>query len=228
MTTPGRPAPTAETPHSPASATSTPPGRPRRRQERGQRRIAQLLDAAARVFCSVGYGSASTNAIAREAGVSPGTLYQFFPNKEAIGDALSERLVAEMQRAHAAALSPENALLPLPECLDRVIDPLVEFNLGNPVCFALLRALPGTDTPTRLETGHAALHRAMVEQVRAFVAILAPHLDDAALSRAADICWSAFFGVLHVLYEKDDPAERAALVVELKRLLHGYLVELSA
>lgn len=57
---------------------------PRRRQARGERRIAQLLQAAAGVFCRTGYAAASTNAIAREAGVSPGTLYQFFPNKEAI------------------------------------------------------------------------------------------------------------------------------------------------
>ena len=56
----------------------------RRRQARGERRIAQLLEAAANIFCTTGYTAASTNAIAREAGVSPGTLYQFFPNKEAI------------------------------------------------------------------------------------------------------------------------------------------------
>lgn len=45
--------------------------RPRRRQARGERRITQLLEAAASVFCTTGYTAASTNAIAREAGVSP-------------------------------------------------------------------------------------------------------------------------------------------------------------
>lgn len=91
---PTRPAPTE-----PATATATaatdehpPAAKPRRRQARGERRIAQLLDAAASVFCTSGYTAASTNAIAREAGVSPGTLYQFFPNKEAIAVELGGRL----------------------------------------------------------------------------------------------------------------------------------------
>ncbi|GAA3303818.1 hypothetical protein GCM10020295_53370 [Streptomyces cinereospinus] len=56
-----------QTPAQEPAAEST----PRRRQARGERRIAQLLEAAAAVFCSTGYTAASTNAIAREAGVSP-------------------------------------------------------------------------------------------------------------------------------------------------------------
>ncbi|WP_256967154.1 helix-turn-helix domain-containing protein, partial [Streptomyces caniscabiei] len=61
---------------SPAEEGSRAKEQPRRRQARGERRIAQLLEAAASVFTSTGYAAASTNAIAREAGVSPGTLYQ--------------------------------------------------------------------------------------------------------------------------------------------------------
>src|SRR6266542_6598743 len=60
-----------------------------RRQARGERRIAQLLDAAGEVFATVGYAAATTNAIAAQAGVSPGTLYQFFPNKQAMAEALA-------------------------------------------------------------------------------------------------------------------------------------------
>lgn len=80
--------------------------RPRRRQARGERRIAQLLEAAASVFCTTGYTAASTNAIAREAGVSPGTLYQFFPNKEAIAIELGDRLMHEMRDTYGEALAP--------------------------------------------------------------------------------------------------------------------------
>lgn len=194
--------------------------RPRRRQARGERRIAQLLDAAASVFCTVGYQSASTNAIAREAGVSPGTLYQFFPNKEAIGDALSERLVVQMENVHGAALSLDHALLTLPELVDRVIDPLVDFNLENPVCFTLLH---GPELPRRLGEAHPSLHTSMLEQLKALISDRAPHLDDKELTRTADICWSAFFGVLHALIEKEDEQERAELVAELKKLLLAYL-----
>ncbi|GAB2594394.1 TetR/AcrR family transcriptional regulator [Streptomyces capparidis] len=194
--------------------------RPRRRQARGERRIAQLLDAAASVFCTVGYQSASTNAIAREAGVSPGTLYQFFPNKEAIGDALSERLVVQMENVHGTALSLDHELLTLPELIDRVIDPMVEFQLANPVCFTLLH---GPERPQRLTEDHDVLHTSMLAKLKALIAARAPHLDEKALARTTDICWSAFFGVLHALLEKEDEEEQAALVVELKKLLHAYL-----
>ena len=43
-------------------------------------------------------GAASTNRIAERAGVSVGSLYQYFPNKEAVLFALAERHVQRMQR----------------------------------------------------------------------------------------------------------------------------------
>jgi AcrR family transcriptional regulator len=47
----------------------------RKRNSRGERRVASLLDAAGRVFEELGYHAATTNAIAAEAKVSPATLY---------------------------------------------------------------------------------------------------------------------------------------------------------
>ena len=72
-----------------------------RRQARGERRIAQILRAAAEVFARDGYEGATTNAIAREAGVSPGSLYQFFRNKDEVAAALAEYYTTELQAAQA-------------------------------------------------------------------------------------------------------------------------------
>jgi AcrR family transcriptional regulator len=52
-----------------------------------------ILDATARVLCTTGYDRASTNRIAMAAGVSVGSLYQYFPSKEA--------LVAEIVKRHS-------------------------------------------------------------------------------------------------------------------------------
>ncbi|MEU8798447.1 TetR/AcrR family transcriptional regulator [Spirillospora sp. NPDC048819] len=66
---------------------------PRRtpRQDRSRRTVERILDAATRVLAERGYDGASTNRIARAAGVSNGSLYQYFPNKDAIVVAVLDR-----------------------------------------------------------------------------------------------------------------------------------------
>jgi AcrR family transcriptional regulator len=73
---------------------TTPRKRPR--QQRSQATVDAILDATARVLCSTGYDRASTNRVALAAGVSVGSLYQYFPSKEALVAALAERHVAQM------------------------------------------------------------------------------------------------------------------------------------
>src|ERR1700716_3273141 len=57
-------------------------------QERGEKRVTDLLGAAEQLFASLGYEATTMNAIASLAGSSIGSLYQFFPNKESLGNAL--------------------------------------------------------------------------------------------------------------------------------------------
>ncbi|HEY0947216.1 MAG TPA: TetR/AcrR family transcriptional regulator [Opitutaceae bacterium] len=76
-------------------------------QSRSQATVDVILDAAARIFVETGFDAATTNAIAERAGVSIGSLYQYFPNKLALLAALKERhvivLVAGMRAACAGA-----------------------------------------------------------------------------------------------------------------------------
>src|SRR5215813_1662844 len=110
---------------------SAPARVPRRRQARGQRRIDLLLDVAALVFAEVGFEAATTNAIAARAGVSPGSLYQFFPNKDAMAEALADRFVQRLRETQAV-FGPEIEYLPLAELIDHVLDPLVAFHVAHP------------------------------------------------------------------------------------------------
>ena len=64
------------------------------RQGRSQRTVDRIVEAAARVFNEAGYPSATTNGIAAEARVSIGSLYQYFPNKDA--------LLIEIARRHVS------------------------------------------------------------------------------------------------------------------------------
>lgn len=63
-----------------------------------------VLEAAARIFRAEGF-AATTNRIAELAGVSIGTLYEYFPNKEALLVALAERHVQTAEQGIAAALA---------------------------------------------------------------------------------------------------------------------------
>ncbi|MGX1882610.1 TetR/AcrR family transcriptional regulator [Streptomyces sp. NPDC055287] len=202
-----------------ASEATEDAAKPRRRQARGERRIAQLLDAAANVFVTSGYTAASTNAIAREAGVSPGTLYQFFPNKEAIAVELGGRLLQEWNDSQKGALTPENLALPLPELLDAYLDPLIRFNVENPA-FAVLTQAPGS--PGQLAQEFNALHSALLARIEGLLAGFLPGTPAADLSRVANMTFAVFqAGLMLVLGHEG--TEREGYAAELKTTLQRYL-----
>ena len=66
------------------------------RQDRSVATVDAILDATARVLTTTGYDRASTNRVAMAAGVSVGSLYQYFPSKEALVLALIERHSSQM------------------------------------------------------------------------------------------------------------------------------------
>lgn len=193
--------------------------RPRRRQARGERRVAQLLQAAARVFCTQGYTASSTSAIAREAGVSPGTLYQFFPNKEAIAVELSTQLIQEMEAAHGRVFTPENARLPLDRLIDAVTDPFIEFNAAHPAMLALIK---GPDAPGKITEDHDVLHAALVERVTELLAVRKPSLSATERALVAQMSFAMFKTGLDLVAQHEGD-ERSAFVRELKSMLYRYL-----
>lgn len=79
--------------------------RKRPRQERSRETVDVILEAAARVLARHGYTRATTNRIAEAAGVSVGSLYEYFPNKDAVLVAIAERQLEEMKQAVLASLA---------------------------------------------------------------------------------------------------------------------------
>jgi len=74
------------------------------RQSRSALTVAAILDATARILVERGYAATSTNAVAERAGVSVGSLYQYFPNKDALIAALHTRHVEQMKSVIESAL----------------------------------------------------------------------------------------------------------------------------
>ncbi|TSC34347.1 TetR/AcrR family transcriptional regulator [Corallococcus sp. Z5C101001] len=86
------------------------------RQERSRAMVETILEATVRVLLARGYEGLTTIAVAERAGVSVGSLYQYFPNKESLVALLAERHVAELMTCVEDALSgadpsnPESAI----------------------------------------------------------------------------------------------------------------------
>jgi AcrR family transcriptional regulator len=191
-----------------------------RRQARGERRMAEILDAALALFAEVGWERASTNAIAARAGISPGSLYQYFPNKEAITEALSQRLLEQLRDAHAAAFDDTAAAgVPLPALVSRVVDPLVAFNVANPGAKVLLGA---ATAPAALAGGARPLHQAVTGRVAALIRARAPQLPEETVELGATVAVQIVAALMGPIVAAE-PDRRAALVTELKKALVGYL-----
>jgi AcrR family transcriptional regulator len=104
-----------------------PTTRPRRaaRQERSQATVDAILEAATRLFAEGGLDRVNTNHIAELAGVSIGSLYQYFPSKEAILGELIDRH-AERTIATLAAKLAEFDARPIPAVLREIVEILLE------------------------------------------------------------------------------------------------------
>jgi len=186
-----------------------------RRQARGERRVAQLLDAAADVFAESGYEATTTNAIAARAGASPGTLYQFFPNKEAMADALAERYLRQLGEIFA----PDISQLSAPALADHLVDPLMEFSIANPGFMALF---VGPAAPSKLAPSAQYVFKAVLAQVGELLESFAPQVPGSQRARCALVTVQVIKGLLPLALATSG-AERTAMIGELKQLMAAYL-----
>ena len=108
---------------------TTPRKKPR--QDRSIATVDAILDATARVLCTTGYDRASTNRIALAAGVSVGSLYQYFPSKEALVAALAARHMSTMSGLVKTKLA-EVATAPLPVAVRTIIAAMFEAHAVDP------------------------------------------------------------------------------------------------
>jgi len=113
----------ADTPSGPKPAI-----KPRRLpvQKRSRERVERILDAASQLLTEQGYDSVKTNLIAKHAGVSIGSVYQFFPNRFAIINALAGRYREKIADSLATTMGPKSPDRPWEEALEEAFDNLAE------------------------------------------------------------------------------------------------------
>lgn len=144
------------------------------KQERGRKRVDRILDAASQVFAEVGYEAATTIMIAERAETAIGSLYQFFPNKEAIMKALVARYVAVWQAQTEAINIEAFQKLTVAEMTDQFIEPLREFIRHNRDFHVLFA---GAQTSKELEAAIRPVDEMVMARTDAVFALLRPDLS---------------------------------------------------
>jgi AcrR family transcriptional regulator len=178
------------------------------RQARSQQRVDHLLTVAAQVFGEVGYAAATTNAIAASAEISIGSLYQFFPNKEAILDALLERYLDELGQV---MFIPEEKL-PITLLIDRMLDRLARFHEAH----AGFRAL---FLDANVEH---RIHSVLVQLIETIIAAYFPTLG-ADLCRQTAMAWLGISRGMMMLTEPPYTLPEHTTQAETRLALSGYL-----
>jgi AcrR family transcriptional regulator len=195
------------------------------RQARSEATVNAIVDAATRVLAKRGYLGTTTNHIAERAGVSIGSFYEYFRNKDAVVRAVLEKhmtageaLFAERAQAAlqgGAALS-DDTLLKL------LVGSFVDFHADNPRLHRVLSSEVPQTPYLQKRTGE--LERKIVDVVARMIAQSpSAKVNDARL--AAQICVQTVDALAHrwVIDEKQGPVAAATLTAELSRMLSGYL-----
>jgi len=187
------------------------------KQERSAAMVEALIEAAARVFVKEGYAKATTNKIASAAGVSVGSLYQYFPSKDAIAVELLRRYRQGLIEVVSSRLSGVT---------DATFEEVVRGLLGDLV---------------RAKNIDPALHRVLIEQVlRTTARKELEGFEDAlesALSRALEqaqvplpnrelaafVLVRVVLGIAHAVVVDRPRHKTPELVDELTHLVVGYV-----
>ena len=170
---------------------TTPRKRPR--QARSRDTVDAILAATARVLVKVGFDGLTTNGVAEAAGVSIGSLYQYFPNKEALVAALIEHHVEKMNAAILSELA-RVARLPMVEAVRAVIELTIGAHAVEPELHRVLtEQVPRVGRLTRLLELEQIGHRMVAS-------VLAARKDELAIQDpdlTAYICCTAIEAIAH-------------------------------
>jgi AcrR family transcriptional regulator len=191
-------------------------------QQRSRLTVRAILEATARILIKEGFNKASTNRIAEVAGVSVGSLYQYFPSKEAIVAALIDRHNQEVMQAVQGELAAA-VDLPLQQAVRKLVAVAVRAHRIDPKLHRVLaEQVPRVGRLEKVETFNR-------QNYTLFATYLEHHRDEirpADLKLAAFVCVTSIEALTHtaVLHQKIVSDEAmGSLIDETIRLVVGYL-----
>jgi len=189
------------------------------KQTRSQITVEAILEAAGQLLVTCGRAAVTTNAVAKRAGVSIGSLYQYFPSKEAIFDALRDR--------HRSRVTPL-----IEHAVGNWADPSVDL---VEAILLLMRAMVELhhESPSRMRALVEELHEeSSVVDADRFIEITANILTqrfNAPAPRLRAVAWLACTTVTHVgraLVHQPPPLDTEEVLVNLGSMLRGLFANL--
>lgn len=186
-------------------------------QRRSAQTVEAVLEAAARILETQGLVACTTNAVAERAGVSIGSLYQYFPNRDALTVALIERETAQLVVDIEAAALVESSR----GCVQTMVRAAVAHQMRRPALARVIdfeeRRLPLGERNQRLaDLVHGVLTSALTEKRDA------PQLSDAGL--VAHDLLAIVHGMVDAAGQRDE-RDAAALEVRVMRAVDGYVAQ---
>jgi len=194
---------------------------PRRRpsQERSRDRVERILDATAALLGDTPADKITTAAIAEEAGVPIGSVYQYFPNKLSVLAELARRVMEQVDVKTASLIAEDFGVLPGDQAIDRAIDATIQGYAEQPGYAQLLLSIRPTPE-FRLITDESN------ERVAAMLA-LHPALQAVIPADRIQLVTRAAIQAANSLQDwalsEDDPLLASRIIGEMKTLLKGYL-----
>ena len=191
-------------------------------QQRSQLTVAALLKATAHILVKEGYESASTNRIAEAAGVSIGSLYQYFPSKEALVAAVVDRHMQEMMQLLRAAVDRVREQ-PVEVATRELVRVMIDAHRVDPRLHrVLVEQVPRVG---RLENIRA-IDREAYALIRAYLEAHRDELRVADLDVASFVCVATVEALTHaaVVNRPDVLSDKSGVFAdEVTRLVVGYL-----
>ena len=184
------------------------------KRQRGHLRVAAILEAGIAVFSEKGYDAATMTEIAARSETAIGSLYRFFPSKEALADALLLRY-AEHVTGKLEALGQRASSMAQDELADELVDFMLSLDSQRGFTAALLDARGGSDV--RRTKFRQATREGLGQVLRAAT----PVLSKAKAKTVAAVLLHVLKG-LHAI-EADKPAARRLLQAEIRLLVRVYL-----
>lgn len=199
-----------------------PRARPRKapKQERSREMVETILEAAARVFVREGYARATTNRIATAAGISVGSLYQYFPGKDAIAVALLRRhraRIVETVARHLADIDEASLEVRIRELFRAMIE---AHGLDPGLHRVLIEQVLRTSARAEMVGFEDRVEAVIVEKLRN----AREDIKASDIELAAFILVRTVMAITHAaVVDRPEYAKDPRLVREVTRMIVGYL-----